>query len=344
MDSVREKEDRLSSLPDSILVHILSFLPTHDAVRAMLVKKSFSTLWTLLSRIDLDDSGFDFCELVDDDDDDYTGSIMQDLPFFIFVRNMLMRHSRPQIDKFRVSITTMLFWDIERRGLGHELESWITVALRKQVKVLEFIGGTIEPGFDLYKWPHEFVSNSLVELRVEAINMNSLTRVHLGSLRILRLIMVDMSDSALGEIIQGCPSLRELEIYNCGDLHMLSFAAPSIEKLKVDISLFSFYYGEEDDLILLRLNCPNLKSFDFTGFVDCVDFINLSSLVDVNFNLRSRRPAFTEFQKFTTALKILARAERVAFSNEFVTVNVLSILPLHFSSQAINYLSISYYS
>lgn len=319
MDSMREKKDRLSSLPESILVLILSFLPTHDAVRTMLVKKSFSTLWTLLSTLDLDEGYFDFCEVIDDDDD-YTESITQDLPFFIFVRNVLMRHKRPHIDKFRVSITTMLYWDIERRSLGHELETWITFALRKQVKVLEFIGGMIEPGYDFFKWPHVFINDSLVELRLEAINMNSLTHVRLSSLRILRLIMVEMSSGALGQIIQGSPSLKELEIYNCGDLSMLSFAAPNIEKLKVDISLFSFFYGEEDDLILLRINCPNLKSFEFTGFVDTVDFINLSSLVDVNFNLSSRRPLFKEFQKFTTALKILARAERVALSNEFVTV------------------------
>lgn len=319
MDSIRDKKDRLSGLPESVLVHILSFLPTHDAVRTMLVKKSFSTLWTLLSSLDLDDSLFDFCELIDDDDD-YIGSITQDLPFFIFVRNVLMRHKRPQIDKFRASITTMLYWDIERRSLGHELEAWITFALRKQVKVLEFLGGMIEPGYDLFKLSHMFVSNSLVELRLEAINMNSLTHVRLSSLRILRLIMVDISNGALGEIILGSPSLKELEIYNCGDLNMLSFAAPNIEKLKVDISLFSFSYGEQDDLILLRINCPNLKSFEFTGFVDTVDFINLSSLVDVNFNLSSRGPVFKQFQKFTTALKILACAERVAFSNEFVTV------------------------
>ncbi|KAK9057998.1 hypothetical protein SSX86_022838 [Deinandra increscens subsp. villosa] len=48
--------DRISRLPDDVLFHILSFLPTKHAVATSILSSRWVNLWSFLSIIDLDDS------------------------------------------------------------------------------------------------------------------------------------------------------------------------------------------------------------------------------------------------------------------------------------------------
>ncbi|RVW99635.1 putative F-box/LRR-repeat protein [Vitis vinifera] len=47
--------DRINSLPDGVLIHMLSFLPTADAVRTCILSKRWEFLWTYLRNINFDD-------------------------------------------------------------------------------------------------------------------------------------------------------------------------------------------------------------------------------------------------------------------------------------------------
>ena len=105
MGSKVKQEDSLSSSPDSILIHILSFPPTVDAVGTMLIKKIIVTLWTLLPSLGFEDLSFDYSNMFDDDGDKKGSSSissMRDWPFLNFVCNVLRHHTRPKIVKFRV--------------------------------------------------------------------------------------------------------------------------------------------------------------------------------------------------------------------------------------------------
>lgn len=47
----RHNLDRISDLPDSILHHILSFLPTEEAIEASYLSKRWNWLWTFASGL-----------------------------------------------------------------------------------------------------------------------------------------------------------------------------------------------------------------------------------------------------------------------------------------------------
>jgi hypothetical protein len=54
-----EKEDRLSDLPDCILLHVLSFLNAKYAVQTCILSKRWNNLWKLLPTLRLSSSYFD---------------------------------------------------------------------------------------------------------------------------------------------------------------------------------------------------------------------------------------------------------------------------------------------
>ncbi|XP_050248784.1 FBD-associated F-box protein At1g66310-like [Quercus robur] len=63
--------NKISNLPESLLCHILSFLPTKDSIATSILSTRWKLLWTLVPMLDLDSDTINTSELsVDDDDDD----------------------------------------------------------------------------------------------------------------------------------------------------------------------------------------------------------------------------------------------------------------------------------
>ncbi|XP_021714112.1 putative F-box/LRR-repeat protein At5g41630 [Chenopodium quinoa] len=309
-------EDRLSALPDSLLCHILSFLPTNEAVQTVLIRR-FGTLWTSLQNIDFDD---DLLSHLWADEDINSG-------FLRFVHKALTLHQRPTVDRFRVNISTMLYEDItsfQSVNWGREIDSWLDFALKKQVKFLEFGFGMVEPVNEVYKLPFiEFISDSLVELKLVFIEMKLQKRVKMGSLRVLKLEYMSLNNDVFKEIIQGCPLLKEIEISNCLDSRdFTEINAPNLDILKLDREVVA---GSEE---IMKINCPKLSSFNYSGCVDGLEIVNLSSVAELSFRLTLNISAtsFKEFTGFQSALTKLLHVKNVTLSDTFVTVLFYCIL------------------
>ncbi|XP_074302820.1 F-box/LRR-repeat protein At3g59250-like [Silene latifolia] len=173
-------------MPDEVIVHILSYLPIVDAVRTMLIRP-FGNLWTWVPNLDFDLEEV-LAELVPDcywTTDDVRRS-------FIFVRNVLMLHKRPFIDKFRLD----LYYEsskIRRSELGDEIRMCLKLALDKQARAIYFD----EFGNQYFSESSDY-PNFIKEFQ---------------------------------KFISGCPSLQVLHINSPSDIRNLSFSAPNIRKL-----------------------------------------------------------------------------------------------------------------
>ncbi|XP_074302825.1 F-box/FBD/LRR-repeat protein At5g56420-like [Silene latifolia] len=249
--------DKLSEMPDEVLVHILSCMPTFDAVRTMLIRP-FGNLWTLVPTLNFDIGGFlNKMGFVDKG--------FNVVRFNIFVRNVLMLHKRPSIDKFYLLFGE--YYEDGREEAGDDIRMWLTFAFDKQAKEINIS----DVCFD---FPN-FTSQSLVTLELRYCQIFLQFPVNLRSLKKLILFHTYMREEAFQQLICGCPSLQELHIEQLPTTNKLRFTAPNIHKL----SLVFMEVNDPDDLNW-SLDVPNLKSLDLEiGYMP--DVIAVSSIRDV---------------------------------------------------------------
>lgn len=112
--------DRISTLPGSILCHILSFLPMKYAVRTSTLPTRYQYLWTYITSLHFDNS-----ELFTND----IGEAEADLSFRNFVSTVLLLSNVSCSEKFSLKLES--FCNI---GI---VKSWISIAIKRNVQKLE---------------------------------------------------------------------------------------------------------------------------------------------------------------------------------------------------------------
>ncbi|XP_074272661.1 F-box/FBD/LRR-repeat protein At5g56420-like [Silene latifolia] len=256
--------DRLSEMPDEVLVHILSCMPTLDAVRTVLLRR-FGNLWTLIHTLKFDIREFlhDFYVHWESNEPDQ---------FYLFTRNVLLLHKRLSIEKFHLCVEFDSAND--RIKAANDIKMWLRFALDRQAKEIKICdksdvwlaSSSILPSFS---------SQSLVMLKLDNCEIEPQLQVKLGYLKKLLLDHVKLCDEAFQQFISGCPSLQELGIVNPTWLKKLSFHAPNIGKLSCVLT-----DGSARDNPLL-IDCPNLKSLDLEVDGKPPEIIDVSSLRDI---------------------------------------------------------------
>ncbi|XP_058747543.1 FBD-associated F-box protein At4g10400-like [Vicia villosa] len=214
MASKRLKEvenDMISTLPDPILCHILSFLPTRTSVAKMsLVSRRWRHLWKHLDAFHFDDS-------------DWNGEFRKLFKRFAFFANAVLslRKSR-NIRKFHLSCTISDFYKFS----GDCIDVWLDAALGPHLEELDL---TIDNAYGtrLCLLPRSFFNcTNLVSLSLlGSIHMRIHSSVHFPSLKKLKIdpgIMELDTDIVQNEIdimdplvpfLSGCPVLQTIDTY-----------------------------------------------------------------------------------------------------------------------------------
>ncbi|KAJ8435925.1 hypothetical protein Cgig2_013272 [Carnegiea gigantea] len=193
--------DRISDLPDHILCHILSFLPTKFAVASSILATRWRYLWASIPIVDIDTRQHREIYPIFN----INMSRRSDITFQNFVSRILLLNGTSHIQKFR------LIYDC-RHNPG-TIQTWFDVAITHNIQELELDLFSSVRG-ELVKLPRKlFTSNSLVVLKLSRMPLGVPSLVCLPRLKILELRRITYSDDkCIQNLLSGCPVLQDLVV------------------------------------------------------------------------------------------------------------------------------------
>ncbi|KAL4395720.1 hypothetical protein HN51_000215 [Arachis hypogaea] len=287
----KRKMDRFSALPDSLIGHILSFLPTKTAVSTSLLSRRWRYLWQYLQdfnfQLDREEE-----EEEDEDEDEEEDEDWSFMYFSAFVNGVLAQRRNRDIRKFRLSSSYTGEASFHARSFNY----WSLAAIGPQLQDLNLslYAPYSKNYFMWYPSPSVlrgiFSCTSLISLTLDGlICVNKISSVHLPALRTMRLSI----DTAvpLDKIFSGCPvledlylrfrvinvpkiifpnSLKRLEVHNCKSSTRIEVEieidAPALEYL-------TFLYLGLSQLTVNNLH--NVKVADLDLMEDDPDYIHM---------------------------------------------------------------------
>lgn len=243
-----EGEGIMSKLPEPLISHILSFLPTKDAVRTSVLSKKWSFLWTSITKLDLDDTVFYSPKRK-------TGGKMY---FLNFVNRTLLLTKSSSLESFSLFIANK--YDVSL------LNTWISNILSMNVKNLS-IDTHFEMPFSALAAHSLFNSKLLEEL---VLKMNSCAirvtdnYVRFEHLKLLKLSGIIFTlDSEF--LILSLPVLKLFETMNCTWLNakFIIVKVPLLESVVIVQDAKPMSYDTAN--CVFEFAALNLKEFSYCG-------------------------------------------------------------------------------
>ncbi|KAJ4744336.1 hypothetical protein LUZ62_001061 [Rhynchospora pubera] len=284
--------DRISGLHDSILTHILSFLPTKDAVRTRGLSKRWRNVWASVTVL-----SFDSVDFWPDDISSFSfrSEMLERQDKFVkFIDTVLAARQVQQVDRFRLA------WKYQVRNYpphGHPVRRWIPIVVQQLPRVLSIL---LQPRLDRVDIIPEpiFTCSSLEEIKLQVKNradhsiwhdrLNPMV-VTLPHLRKLNLGHFRIEADFMDKLFLGCPILEEVELYSCwldishiscGNLRSLvingcyhsraiEVSIPSLQNLKVTVMCSQparLVFKNMSSLVKASICLLDLNDVDFVIF------------------------------------------------------------------------------
>ncbi|GMN33213.1 hypothetical protein TIFTF001_004038 [Ficus carica] len=216
--------DQISKLPDPIIHHILSFLPTIEVVRMSLLSKRWRRMWFSVQTLNLCEMRFQ------------SGGKAQ---FNKFVDRCLKRRkiSRHYLDD---SSITRFKLDMSYCGRRSRVERWLNFVAKNKLEELHLCITTVTRyKGQFYNLPEAiFNVQSLTRLKLDGLKIDGPVQVRLPSLKLLFLENIHgLNDRSFEDLLINCPSLEKLVLKECKDLSSLQVSSSSLKSFDVDLPL-----------------------------------------------------------------------------------------------------------
>ncbi|XP_058204366.1 putative F-box/LRR-repeat protein At3g28410 isoform X1 [Rhododendron vialii] len=249
-DVYSDKVDRISQLPEPIIHHILSLLPTEDAVCTNVLSKTWRRIWSTFPVFDfrlVDGKYFDKHGI-----EDWDAETSKD-DFLSFVEESLKRRLVQDfsIDKFQMHI---LFGSL--KSLTPWMDRWLTIVTERNVKELDLNVGCA--GTRIYSLPAIVLgAKSIYVLRLSNCNLNLNVAdgiIKFSHLRELNLREMHVDEWMIQTFTSSCPFIESLELGSCHGLDSLCLPSSLLQLSKV---VLRDCYG----LKIVLIEAPNLIHF-----------------------------------------------------------------------------------
>ncbi|XP_059657266.1 F-box protein At5g03100-like isoform X2 [Cornus florida] len=247
-------EDRISGLPDVILVSILSLLTMKEAGRSSLLSKRWRYVWTYITDLNFDASHIIYGLELEDKE------LEEGRPFYLsWVNQVLNSFNGPCIDQFRVQ------FDLDKT-CRFDIDNWVNFAIEKRVKRLDL--DLFQPGrtTEGYNFPDtDRITNHLHSLSLGFTRCNSLTNLLLKD--------VNVTGQVLEDFLTNCPFLEQLSVANSECLVNLKVHSLKLKRLEITYC---------DNVESIEISAMNLVSFNYSGPKISQPFKNVNELVELN--------------------------------------------------------------
>uniref|UniRef100_A0A7N2LPN8 F-box domain-containing protein n=1 Tax=Quercus lobata TaxID=97700 RepID=A0A7N2LPN8_QUELO len=259
--------DRISDLPDSLICHILSFLPTKHAVATTILSTRWKQLWTMVPILDFGDKDFVFRVL----------SLRKPFPVKKF--RLVLHHSFD-----RSHVRTWVDYAIEHgvQELHLLVKRNITCELPQSHSLFNF--DLLVKRNSNCELPHSLFScGSLEVLELSGkIVLDCPPSVHLPNLKHLYLKKIKYAnDDSFHRLLIGSPNLLRLHVLN-RPYNNVNFILnnPTLEYLDIDNQVQDARFGK------VQINAPSLK-FLILNIPNCHDLSvrKAINVVEANVNL-----------------------------------------------------------
>lgn len=320
----KEEKDRLSDLPDFVLLHILKFMNAKQAVQTCVLSKRWKNLWKCLTKLALNSS-------------DFTG-----LTYFSKFVSWILSNRDDSI-----SLTDI---DLKRKGcIETELLDYVmTYAVSHNVQMLSIeVNLNFEHGFKLH--PCVFFCKSLTYLKLSIWAIPWMTELpsslHLPALKNLHLEHVTFAanENGCAEPFSNCHTLSTLVLDRCNLHRDAKFLCISNSKL----SCLSIGSTIQEVVYKVVLSTPNLNSLTvMRDLIHQVSASDLSFLDQVNIDVETYFHTNIErtYSALISWLQVLANYAKIMILSsstlKILNVSYFCILsPFYFSyfSQDVSY-------
>ncbi|PIN05721.1 hypothetical protein CDL12_21750 [Handroanthus impetiginosus] len=254
-----DDQDRLSMLPEPILHHILSYLPTKDATKTSVLSKTFNSAWKSSPVLDFNQYSFQKYSRKNAKTQ-RRSSTVQD--FCNYVDRTISNRDLVQtgISKFQVVVN---FNSRNITSYHKNLDRWLNYAMDNNVQELILAHHLSSRAKD-----HQWGRYVLPESPFRAKSLENLDlfgcqfppnngNIGLVSLKKLKLSRVYIDQETLQNILSTCCHLEELEINLCEGFEAIKVSGLSLKK--VDL------YLARDRVQNVVISAPNLEFLSYGG-------------------------------------------------------------------------------
>nr|GEX97681.1 hypothetical protein [Tanacetum cinerariifolium] len=249
-----EEEDRISLLPDCLIIDIPSLLPlTKDAIRTGVLSKRWQHLWPQVFNLNFTHS-----------------STVLDYSFLSYVHKTIPQFRQINLNKLKLGAVYNIKFE-------QEVNSWIRFAFSRNVKNLDL---------ELYqdKYEHKldqffFINSCFTCLSLRGCLLKPTGAISWDKLRSLSITLRKMDEDLIENILSGTPVLETLELSLCrGYGHRRIYInSKSVKNLvltgdQIPTSGESF----------VEINAPGILSLRIRDFLvlSKLSLLNVSSLVE----------------------------------------------------------------
>ncbi|KAJ3687687.1 hypothetical protein LUZ61_016851 [Rhynchospora tenuis] len=266
---ISENSDRLSNLPDALLIHILSSLDAKKVVQTCLLSKRWQNLWTSVPSLHFN---YEFLSKESERFGILVTSFLRLRDKAINLHTFKLCYYGSRTSASRTSASCIHYSVLSNTTAFSVDEMWILYAFKHKVKNL-----VLKLWEDCFKIAPNclFTCDSLEYMHLTCFSEVKADIVCLPKLRKLSLRNVNMNGDSIHRIISGYPTLETLSIQFV-TIRTNSISFQTVKSLRMENC---FFYSLSEPTISISCPCLNyLKFVQCTGTT--ITFTDMSRVTD----------------------------------------------------------------